>query len=69
MSEHEARRRHLQLTGVRLTGLATVLAGIAVLSGRWVDWTYVGYALVVLGAVEFFVLPRFLVTQWKAGDE
>ena len=69
MTDEEARHRHRQLTGVRLTGAATVLLGAAVLSGRWVDWPMVGYGLILLGAVEFFALPQWLLRQWKAGEE
>jgi hypothetical protein len=69
MTPEEARHRHFQLTGIRLIAVATVIAGIVIVSGRLIDQAWIGYGLFVLGAIEFFALPWFLSRQWKDGDE
>ena len=68
MTEDEARRRHHQLSGVRLIACLTVAFGIAIVAGRLFNEPMIGYALVVLGAAEFFGLPWWLTKQWKKMD-
>ncbi|WBY17552.1 hypothetical protein PF049_05240 [Erythrobacteraceae bacterium WH01K] len=68
MTEDEARRRHFQLTGIRVIAVVMVLLGVTIVSGRLIDEPLIGYALVVLGAAEFFALPWFLTRQWKKLD-
>ena len=43
----------------------TTLAGALILAGRWEAPEALGAALLVLGVVDFFLLPRYLARRWK----
>jgi hypothetical protein len=63
-----ARNRFLMLNLVRLTGLAMVLAGIAVHYGKLDLPEIAGYILVALGFVDFFFLPNLIARKWRTPD-
>lgn len=63
--EDLAKQRFMLLQLARLGGLILVGIGVVILSGRLTDFKELGYVLLVLGAAEFFVLPRFLAKGWR----
>ncbi|WP_379547894.1 hypothetical protein ACFCW2_02300 [Qipengyuania sp. DSG2-2] len=69
MNDQEARHRHLQLFGIRILAILTAGVGVVIISGRWISEPMIGYALFLIGVVEFFVLPQWLVKQWKNQDK
>lgn len=54
---HEARRRYLRFLGVRLAGLAIMVAGVWA-SRSWGQAP--GLALVLIGGLALFIRPRHL---------
>lgn len=63
-----ARNRFLAINVIRITGVAMVLAGIAVRNGALdlPDWA--GWLLIVLGMAEAFLFPTLLARQWSSND-
>lgn len=61
--------RFWMLQLMRLGGLMLVIAGVLIL-GKVVDGPDVlGYGLLLLGAVEFFLMPQLLAKKWKSPGE
>ena len=59
--------RYWMLQLMRLGGVLLVLGGVLILAGRLGEAPpLLGYGLVVLGAFEFFFLPRMLAKRWKS---
>ncbi len=69
MTDAEARRRHVQLLGIRILAIGTAIVGVVIISGRLIAEPAIGYALFVIGAAEFFALPYWLAKQWKKQDQ
>ena len=68
MSETEgdpARRRFFTIQAVRLAGVAFVVLGMVIVSGKlpWPVW--LGYLLLVNGLVDVFVIPIKLARKWR----
>ena len=68
VTDSEARRRHWHLQGIRLTAIMTTLFGALIVSNWLPVPEWIGYALFVLGAVEFFALPWIVTKAWKRDD-
>jgi len=60
--------RFWMLQLMRLGGILLVFGGIVIISGRIAGPPMLGYGLFVLGAFEFFFLPRHLARRWKSPD-
>ena len=60
--------RFWMLQLMRLGGVLLVLGAVLILSGRVPGPPLLGYGLLVLGAFEFFFLPRLLAKRWKSPD-
>ena len=71
MDEEEklARQRFFLLQMVRLGGAVMAMIGAVILSGRLIDMPELGYVLLVLGAVEFFLLPNLISRGWRTPDQ
>ena len=67
--EKLARQRFMLLQLIRLGGAAMAMIGAVIISGRWIDMPMLGYALLVIGAVEFFVLPNLIAKGWRTPDQ
>ena len=70
MNEDEAlwKRRFLQLTLVRLAGLAIFLIGLAIVFTdilRPGGWPQLGAILVIAGVLDSVLAPRMLKRLWK----
>ena len=70
-SEDKARQQFLMLNLVRFVGLAFVILGVTMISGKILgaDGMVPGTILVILGAIEFFVLPVVLKKMWRKPDQ
>ena len=66
MTEDQAKRRFLLLSLMRLVAVATVVFGVAIIAGKTRADTGVGYAIFVIGAINFFVIPWWLKKVWQA---
>ncbi len=67
MDRHDpAMRRFWLLQAVRITGVALAMLGALILAGRIAQSPAVGTALLVIGAVDFLILPMVLAKRWKS---
>ncbi len=67
MTEDQAKQRFVALTLLRLFGLGLVIAGAANIAGAWMPElapTF-GYALLIIGALDFFLIPALLKKAWR----
>ena len=62
----DARTAFLILQFMRLSGVAFMVFGIAVASGKVHLPLVFGYGLIGLGAVESLVLPALLARKWRS---
>ena len=61
----KARARHLVISVQRLLGAALIVLGLLALNGA-LDWgKTAGAVLVILGLVDFAVLPIVLARRWR----
>ena len=65
MTDDHARKRFFAIALIRFTGLAMVLASLAIHYRKIDAPEAVAWLLVVLGMVEFFVVPKFLARRWR----
>jgi hypothetical protein len=66
------RRRFYAFTAVRLFGLATFFAGVAIAYtdvAREGGWPFVGAIVAIMGAVDALLAPRMLKMLWARQDE
>lgn len=66
------KRRFYLFAGARLFGLATFLAGMAVMFTdilREGGWPAVGAILMVMGLLDAVVAPKLMKKQWQREDE
>jgi hypothetical protein len=70
MSEELAKKRFNKLNFTRLLGLLFVMAGAANVTGKLLPslTPWLGYVLLVNGAVDFFLLPVMLKAKWRNQD-
>lgn len=70
-AEELAKKRFMVLNLVRLFAVAIVLGGVTNIAGKWApDLSPVlGYALLVFGAVDFFLAPVLLKRMWRTPGE
>ena len=65
-----ARKRFMVLNLVRFSALAIVMVGVSNIAGKlWTEFAPgLGYALLVIGAVDFFLAPVMLKRMWRTPD-
>ena len=70
MSEDEARRRLLRLTGARVFGLLLILPGLILVARQPPSRTgsAAGIALALTGLLVLWLLPRALLRRWRERD-
>jgi hypothetical protein len=70
MTEEQAKRRFMMLNLVRLVALGFVMAGAANVSGKLLPdlAPMLGYVLLVVGALDFFLAPKILKDYWAKTD-
>jgi hypothetical protein len=73
MSDDDLWRRRFQLfMAIRLFGLLTLLAGLAIAFSDLVrpgGWKLLGGILIVIGAIDAVVAPRILKRGWERLDK
>jgi len=68
-SDQQARNRFIVIQIVRLSGVAMVLVGLLVMTGR-IDWPReAGFALAAAGLFEALLAPLLLSRKWKTPAE
>lgn len=64
-----ARNRWFLLSLSRLAGVGLVITGLLVTQGA-ISWPIeLGYALVLIGIVDVFVVPQVLARRWRSPKE
>lgn len=68
--EMQARQRFIILNLLRFSGAIIVMMGLSISAGRLVpDFPpLLGYLLLILGMIEFFLLPVLLKKSWNKKD-
>jgi hypothetical protein len=71
MNEDAAKKRFMILNLVRFSALAFIFAGAANIGGKLLpDLTpTLGYVLLVIGAIDFFLAPVLLKRMWRTPDQ
>ncbi len=64
-----ARNRWLILGLTRLAGVGMVITGLLVTQGAILWPIELGYALVLIGIVDVFVVPQVLARRWRSPRE
>ncbi|MDE2303825.1 MAG: hypothetical protein KGK11_14865 [Sphingomonadales bacterium] len=67
MNDPRDRTGFAVLQFMRLSGIAFVLAGAAMLAGKIHLPPVIGAGFLVLGAIEGLVLPALLAKRWRSG--
>lgn len=70
MSEEQAKQRFMILNLVRFSALAFIFAGAANVSGKLLPdlAPVLGYGLLIIGAIDFFLAPVMLKRLWRSPD-
>ena len=69
MKDDVARTRWFILSLSRFLGVALVITGLLVTQGA-ISWPVeVGYALILIGIVDVFVVPQVLARRWRSPKE
>lgn len=69
-AEELARKRFMILNLVRFGSIALIFAGLANIAGKLLPELspFLGYVLLVAGAVDFFLAPVLLKRAWRTPD-
>lgn len=61
-----AKQRFFIMQAIRWAGVAMILLGLLILRGE-IDWhPALGWALLINGMVDVFVLPPILARRWRS---
>jgi hypothetical protein len=68
--EEQARQRFMLLSVMRFFGVGLVGVGVAILSGNFFADIpeIVGYVLLLVGVIDFFLAPLILKKTWQGQD-
>ena len=71
MNEEVAKRRFMIINLVRFSALAFIFAGAANVAGKLLPelTPTLGYVLLVIGAVDFFLAPVLLKRMWRTPEQ
>jgi hypothetical protein len=71
MSEEQAKQRFMILNLVRFSALAFIFAGAANIGGKLLPelTPTLGYILLIIGAIDFFLAPVMLKRMWRTPDQ
>lgn len=67
--EDVARARWIVIQVVRVTGVLLVLLGILTFRGVLPVPEVAGYAFIVAGLIEVFLMPTLLARKWRSDGE
>lgn len=65
-AEARARSRFFAIGMLRLGGAVVTMLGLLILAGRIAAPDLAGYLLLVVGLVDFFVVPVLLARRWRS---
>jgi hypothetical protein len=70
MTEELAKKRFMILNLVRFSALAFIFAGAANIGGKLLPelTPTLGYILLVIGAIDFFLAPVLLKRMWRTPE-
>ena len=68
-ADQRARNRFMVINLVRLSGVAFVLAGIAIIQGVIALPPLVAYVLIGIGLVDTFLVPTLLSRAWSSNRQ
>jgi hypothetical protein len=60
-----AAARFAIIQAVRLSGVGFVIGGILVASARTPLPEWIGYPLLAVGLIDFFLIPQLLARKWR----
>jgi len=60
------KQRFMAMQLMRLTGLVLTVLGVLISGGKIDLPPLVGYFFVVIGIVDFFVMPKVLARRWRS---
>ena len=64
-ADDKARNRYFIIQALRIVGVAMVVAGIAMVRGKFGGEPLVGYVLIVIGLLDTFGTPVLLARKWR----
>jgi hypothetical protein len=63
-----AKRRFMVINLLRLSGVAMVIAGLAVVNGGIALPEVAGYVLIAVGMIDTFLAPTLLARAWSSNE-
>lgn len=63
------KQRFMAIQIMRVMGAVLVLLGILIAGGKVDLPVLIGYVFVILGMVDFFVMPKVLARRWRTPGE
>lgn len=69
MNEDQARKRFIVLQALRIGGVALILMAMLALNGKLALPRAAAIAMLVIGIVDFLVIPTALAKRWKSPRE
>ena len=66
VSEDVARARWMTINALRIAGVAMVIAGMLAVRGVIEFPAVAGYALIAVGLLDVFLVPRALARKWRS---
>jgi hypothetical protein len=69
VSDDTARNRWAVITAARLAGVAAVVLGLLIVQRVVEAPELLGYALVLIGLADTFVVPIVLARRWRSPSE
>lgn len=62
-----AKQRFFALSILRIGGALLAVFGLIITAGRFPNIPVVaGYVMVVIGLIDFLIIPRWLASKWKS---
>ncbi len=68
MTEEQAKQRFMILNLVRLVSIGIMAIGVAIIAGKIDVPEAVGYILLVVGLIDYFIMPVIMKRAWKKSD-
>jgi uncharacterized protein YjeT (DUF2065 family) len=66
VSEDVARGRWMTINALRIAGVTMVIVGLLTVRGVIEIPAFAGYALIAVGLLDVFLVPRTLARKWRS---